>query len=81
MTAAKARGTKLGNPRLRPGTRKSTLYASSQGTKQARERAVGLRDVIEDARSEGKATLTEVAGHLTGLGIPTSLGRSWTPLP
>lgn len=79
LTAAKARGTKLGNPRLRPGTRKSALYASSQRAKQARERAIGLADVIDDARTAGKHTLAAIASHLADLGIPTSRGSQWTP--
>jgi DNA invertase Pin-like site-specific DNA recombinase len=79
LTAAKARGIRLGNPHLRPGTRKTALYASSQRAKQAKERAIGLKDVIDDARDQGRQTLAEIAEHLTGLGIPTSLGGLWSP--
>jgi DNA invertase Pin-like site-specific DNA recombinase len=80
LAAAKARGTRLGNPDLRPGTPRSALFASSQRAKQAKERAMSLKDVIDDARDQGKQTLIEIAEHLTGLGIPTSLGRIWSPM-
>jgi DNA invertase Pin-like site-specific DNA recombinase len=79
LAAAKARGTRLGNPHLRPGTRRSALYAFSRRAKQARERAISLKDVIDDARDQGKQPLAEIAEHLTGLGIPTSLGGLWSP--
>lgn len=78
LAAAKARGVKLGNPRLKPGNRQTAAVASAANASQARARALELRDVIEDARAAGCETLREIAAHLNGLGVMTARGSTWT---
>jgi DNA invertase Pin-like site-specific DNA recombinase len=78
LAAAKARGQVLGNPRRLPGNAQSAAVASAANAKRATERAADLRDAIAEARSQGKTTLREIAGHLSSLSIPTSRGSTWT---
>lgn len=79
LSAAKARGVRLGNPRLQPGTAARALIASKAGSAAAEKRAEELREVIEDARARGCATLLEFAEHLNSLEIPTARGGRWIP--
>lgn len=79
LAAAKARGVRLGNPRLTAGTIKTAAMARSGLTAKADAFAEDLREVIEAARAEGKATLNQLADHLVGLSCPTPRGRVWTP--
>lgn len=78
LAAAKARGVKLGNPHLKPGTAEGAAAASQAAAEQARRRAEDLREVIDDARAQGRASLRAIAAHLNGLGIPTPRGKEWT---
>ena|ERR1017187_7699166 len=79
LAVAKSRGVKLGNPRLRPGTRESALVASAVASARARERAYDLRVVLEDARKQGATTLRRLADHLNDLGVSASQGVRWHP--
>jgi DNA invertase Pin-like site-specific DNA recombinase len=79
LAAAKLRGVKLGNPRLRPGTRESALVASAAASARARERAHDLREVLEDAKKHGATTLRRLADHFNDLGITSSHGGRWHP--
>lgn len=78
LAAAKARGTRLGNPHLRPGTAENAAQARSALVSQATARAVDLKEVIEDAQKVGKTTLRQIAEHLNTLGIATPRGSQWT---
>lgn len=78
LAAAKARGIRLGNPRLRAGTRHSAAVASAANAERARTRAAELRDVIEEARAAGRKSLRAIAAYLDGLGITTARGSAWT---
>lgn len=77
LAAAKARGVKLGNPSLEPGTRASARRASKAAQVIAQGRAAELRDVIEDARRQGCESLRDYASHLNTLGIATPRGGQW----
>jgi DNA invertase Pin-like site-specific DNA recombinase len=79
LAAAKARGVTLGNPHLMAGTAKAAAIARKGLTAKADAFANDLRDVIESAQSEGKATLKDLAEHLTSLSCPTPRGCAWTP--
>ena len=79
LAAAKARGVRLGNPRLQPGTAALARIASVAATAAAEKRAQDLREVIEDARAHGCSTLRALADHLNGLEIPTPRGSQWVP--
>jgi DNA invertase Pin-like site-specific DNA recombinase len=78
LAAAKARGQVLGNPKRQPGNRQSAAAASAANVARAAAHAADLRDVIADARSQGKTKLGQIAAHLTSLGIPTVRGSTWT---
>lgn len=80
LAAAKARGQILGNPNLSPGNARSAAYATAANVARAATRAADLRDVIADARSQGKTTLQDIAEHLTSLHITTPRGSAWTPI-
>jgi DNA invertase Pin-like site-specific DNA recombinase len=79
LAAAKARGVRLGNPRLRPGTGVSAAAASRARSERASERAKELLDVIENAAKLGHVTLRQVAHYLNELGIASPNGRQWHP--
>jgi DNA invertase Pin-like site-specific DNA recombinase len=79
LAAAKARGTKLGNPRLQPGTKATAAIARQGLVSKAEAFAEDLRDVIESAKEEGLITLKALAEHLTSLSCPTPRGCAWTP--
>lgn len=79
LKAAKARGVRLGNPHLKPGTKAAAAIASQAATAAAEKRAEEFRDIIQDARVKGCDSLREFAEHLNGLGIPTPRGGTWAP--
>jgi DNA invertase Pin-like site-specific DNA recombinase len=78
LAAAKARGTRLGNPNLRPGTAENAALARSALVSQATARAVDLNEVIMDAQQLGKTSLRQIAEHMNTLGIATPRGSQWT---
>lgn len=77
LEAAKRRGVKLGNPRLRPGTKASAKRASVAAQAKAKARAEELRDMIEAAENDGLTTLRELAEHLNAEGVTTPRGGQW----
>lgn len=79
LKAAKARGVRLGNPKLKPGSKATAKRASLAAATIAKARAEELRDVIEDARSKGCTTLQAVADHLNDLVYSTPRGGRWAP--
>jgi len=79
LSAARVRGTKLGNPRLQPGNAASAAVARSANVKLADARATELAEVIADARAAGKQSLRDLAAHFNELSIMTLRGSAWTP--
>lgn len=79
LAAAKARGVRLGNPRLQPGSKATALAASKAAQHVARARAEDLRDVVEDARAQGRTTLQGIADHMNERGFTTPRGGRWAP--
>jgi DNA invertase Pin-like site-specific DNA recombinase len=77
LAAAKARGIKLGGPKLQPGTKASARRASKAAQVIAKERAEELREVIDAARKQGCESLRDYAAHLNDLGIATPRGGQW----
>jgi DNA invertase Pin-like site-specific DNA recombinase len=77
LAAAKRRGVKLGNPRLKPGTKAGARRASQAGVEAAKKRANELRDLIDDARKRGCNSLRDFAEHLNALEVTTPRGGSW----
>jgi DNA invertase Pin-like site-specific DNA recombinase len=79
LAAAKARGVRLGNPSLQPGSKATAHVASMAAAMAAKIRAEELRDVLNDARSKGCTTLQSAADHMNGLAFPTPRGGRWAP--
>ena len=68
LAAAKARGTRLGNPRLRPGTPAGAGAARVAHAELAGARSAELRAVLDGMQAEGAmpegASLRQVAAAL-----------------
>ncbi|MGO9930446.1 MAG: recombinase family protein [Steroidobacteraceae bacterium] len=77
LAAAKARGVRLGNPRLPPGNAPSAANASKARTMKTDGRAAELREVIENAERKGHGTLRQLARYLNELGIASACGKQW----
>ena len=72
LGAAKARGTKLGNPRWQES------QAAARAARNFDPLPPELVGQIARHRAEGWA-LRKIAGHLDATGVPTPKGRSWHP--
>ena len=80
LAAAKARGTVLGNPRLRAGAPDQARAAAATKSAQARARAVDTLPYLDAAHRAGAHTLHELAEALTSRGVPTPAGKDgWRP--
>jgi DNA invertase Pin-like site-specific DNA recombinase len=80
LAAARARGVKLGNPRLNAGTPEVVAAARQARTEKADARTADLADLLASARASGKATLQQIADYLNTLGVPTARGATWSPM-
>jgi DNA invertase Pin-like site-specific DNA recombinase len=80
LRAAKARGQRLGNPRLRPGSPKHAHNASKIASDRARARADAVSPYIEQAKRAGATTLAEIAEALEARGVRAPRGgQYWSP--
>jgi DNA invertase Pin-like site-specific DNA recombinase len=80
LAAAKARGVKLGNPNLQPGSAEQARMAAAVKSSKATARATDLRPIIAEVRAAGITTLTGIAQALAARGVPTPSGRgTWSP--
>jgi DNA invertase Pin-like site-specific DNA recombinase len=84
LAAARARGVKLGNPNLKPGTREKALAANRMAAKaitaKARRYAADMAPVIAAIKTEGATSLGAIAAALTARGVPSPNGRGrWHP--
>jgi DNA invertase Pin-like site-specific DNA recombinase len=76
LAAAKARGVKLGGPKLAEAQRNG-----SQANREKAERfAADTRPVIEQIRRSGITSLRGIAAALNARGVPTARGGTWTPV-
>jgi DNA invertase Pin-like site-specific DNA recombinase len=75
LQAAKARGVKLGNPKLKPGDRWIARTARAARTANANAHATDVMPYIEAARRAGCTTLSDLARALTARGIETPAGE------
>lgn len=73
LSAAKARGVALGNPRLNVA-RKSAVKAV---TTEAERFAANVLPIIREAQKAGASTLRQIADALNARGIPTARGGQW----
>ncbi len=79
LAAAKARGVKLGSPKLARGFDAKMSRAGRQSqTSRAAVHAADVRPFIDDARCAGADTYRKIAMALTARGIhPPSGGAAW----
>ena len=73
LAAAKARGVKLGGPKL-PQARKAAQIAIRESAKR---HAANVVPIIRDIQRAGARTLREIAAALNARGIPTARGGQW----
>lgn len=73
LDAARKRGVKLGNPRLKHA-RKAAVSAIQE---QADKRAAGVLPIIREIEKSGIATLRGIADALNARGVPTARGGRW----
>jgi DNA invertase Pin-like site-specific DNA recombinase len=74
LAAAKARGVKLGNPRLRPGDRWCARAATRARIASADAYAADVGPYIDAARKRGCSSLRQIADALTAGAIETPGG-------
>jgi DNA invertase Pin-like site-specific DNA recombinase len=74
LAAAKARGKKLGGPRL-AAARRASIKARSE---VADAFAANVRPIIKEIQASGVSSLRGLARALTARGVPTARGGSWS---
>lgn len=80
LAAVKARGVRLGNPNLLPGSAAGARAAAAAKSKQAQQRADDLVFVLTEIRAAGVVSYAGIARALTARGVPTLSGRGrWDP--
>jgi DNA invertase Pin-like site-specific DNA recombinase len=72
LAAAKARGVKLGNPRLKAGPGAAAMK------QKAVNRALALHDTIAGAKEKGCDSLQTYANYLNVSGVPAPTGGLWS---
>lgn len=72
LAAAKLRGTKLGNPRIKPGDDYASALAREQAARLYAERAEELRPIVDAAQTTNASKLCE---YFAMLGIPSPRGK------
>ena len=80
LQAARARGTKLGNPNGAAALRRAAKGngAAIQATRElASARAEALRNTVEELQGAGKGSLGEIAAELNARGILTARNATW----
>jgi DNA invertase Pin-like site-specific DNA recombinase len=76
LAAAKARGVKLGGPKLAEAQRNGW-----RGNAVSADRfAANVRPVIEQIRASGAVSLRAIAKALNARGVATARGGSWSPV-
>ena len=76
LKAAKARGKRLGNPKLSEARR----HAAMAKKEMADRYSANVLPVIREIQGSGIKSLRGVARALAARGIPTSRGGAWTPV-
>ena len=80
LAAAKARGVRLGNPALQPGSTGQARAAAAVKAEQARRRAADLAPILAEIRAAGLTTYGGISRALAARGVPTLSGRGrWDP--
>ena len=76
LRAAKARGKRLGNPKLSEARR----HAEAAKKEIADRYSANILPVIREIQESGVKSLRGVARALAARGIPTFRGGAWTPV-
>lgn len=80
LQAAKARGVKLGNPKLDQVRNTNTTAANATRTAKAQEHQTEVRQVIDELQEDsGAMSLRQIAAQLNEAGYRTSRGGHWHP--
>ena len=78
LKAAKARGAKLGNPRLKAGDHRMSARGHHAQSCRSKQRAADLLPQVLASQADGNMSLRQVAADLTAKGIrPPSGGEVW----
>jgi DNA invertase Pin-like site-specific DNA recombinase len=77
LAAAKARGVKIGNPRLDEFRNSDTTNANTVRIEKAKAFASDLKEIIEDIQKAGTTTLSGIAKELNARGFRTRRGGDW----
>ena len=80
LAAAKARGTRLGNPTSKIGRRASEGAQASVAVRRARaaKRSADLLPMIRQIHTDGANSLRQIAAVLNNRGIPAPRGGEWS---
>jgi DNA invertase Pin-like site-specific DNA recombinase len=73
LAAAKARGVKLGGPKLKEARKRAVATIKAE----AERRAANLLPIIRDVQRAGAASLREIATALNARGVSTPRGGQW----
>jgi DNA invertase Pin-like site-specific DNA recombinase len=80
LAAAKARGVKLGNPNIQPGSRDMALRATQARQSYVAERSAEVLPYIAAAKQAGATTLAAIAQALEARGVRAPRGGTrWAP--
>lgn len=80
LAAARARGVKLGNPRLLASDPELSAQGNAAQQENAHRRATAVAPYLEQAHRAGATTLQQKAEALMARGVPAPRGgRRWTP--
>jgi DNA invertase Pin-like site-specific DNA recombinase len=74
MAAAKARGKKMGGPKID----EARLMGNAANRKAADKFAANVKPIIAEIRSSGATSLRQVAAALQARGVPTARGGQWS---
>jgi DNA invertase Pin-like site-specific DNA recombinase len=80
LQAAKARGTKLGNPGNLRNQEIGRARGRTRRTEMARSRAADLAPILADVQASGASSLREIAAALNERGIPATRGGEWSAM-
>ena len=76
LAVAKARGVKLGNPRLVPATPAMAAVAREARSRQVAERTADVLAVLRQVQDEGASSLRAIAAGLQARGVLTPAGKA-----
>jgi DNA invertase Pin-like site-specific DNA recombinase len=74
LAAAKARGKKLGGPKLN----EARLIGHQANRRNADRFAANVRPIVEEIKRSGVTSLRGVAAVLAARGVPTARGGTWS---